>query len=375
VLKKGRSRKIDDSSVAASNVSLFSNNDKLERMEKDSMLSEPKGTKVKLNETLTLGNFFISPASGSVPKGGTLKVNVDFSALASNSTERMGVDVFDRDPNDHPQEYPFDLLGEMCIPGIEVDDFPSIFEEQVVTKTIPTSTINRSIYATQDRVLVFRTIILGNIVEEKIKIINSSKVTCQCSVSVSPRNISGKALSSDTNTAAAFEVEPKMLNIPSNESQYVTVTFKPQMMTTYSAIFECKVDAKGERETKERQQLLSFELRGEATLPQLSIEKPERNLKTGQPTLRFHTLLLGCSESQKIVLFNDGVLPCVFSIDSVPQREFIIEEIGKQFILEPKFRKTFEVTFRPTESKKYTQDLFPDSYSHLRAHETSLHGV
>lgn len=76
------------------------------------------------------GNFTISPSLATVEPGDVLKVSVTF--LVQNQRtfcELLGIDVSDRDPNDHPGGIPYEIAGESCIPGINTEDFISIFEE------------------------------------------------------------------------------------------------------------------------------------------------------------------------------------------------------------------------------------------------------
>eukprot|EP00959_Pyramimonas_sp_CCMP1952_P397244 8323418-Pyramimonas_sp.AAC.1 len=87
---------------------------------------------------MQLGNFVINPPSGMVEPGETLKVSVTFLAQnARTYVEMLGIHVEDRDPSDHPGGIPYEIAGESCIPGINTEDFASIFEEhQVRTRVV-----------------------------------------------------------------------------------------------------------------------------------------------------------------------------------------------------------------------------------------------
>lgn len=86
------------------------------------------------------------------------------------------IDVVDRDPTDHPDlGIPFEIAGEVCIPGIATDGsvlgpasgavgsadlvsvYESIFEEQVVTAKVDALDGAKSAYALHERVFVFKT--------------------------------------------------------------------------------------------------------------------------------------------------------------------------------------------------------------------------
>jgi len=41
----------------------------------------------------------------------------------------MALEISGRDPADEPAGIPYEVIAESCIPGINVDNFESIFEE------------------------------------------------------------------------------------------------------------------------------------------------------------------------------------------------------------------------------------------------------
>lgn len=134
------------------------NSAKMQQKKKKQQQAAPS-TETTKREPLVLGNFTVSPSTATVPKGASTKINVDFNAEYSNSSievvvsrkkhlplQVIGIDIFDRDPQDHPEGIPFDLIGEVCVPGIDTEDFMSIFEEQVVYKSLscaPSSSLSR----------------------------------------------------------------------------------------------------------------------------------------------------------------------------------------------------------------------------------------
>eukprot|EP01105_Mastigella_eilhardi_P014617 TRINITY_DN3328_c0_g1_i10.p1 TRINITY_DN3328_c0_g1~~TRINITY_DN3328_c0_g1_i10.p1 ORF type:complete len:4822 (+),score=1153.45 TRINITY_DN3328_c0_g1_i10:606-14468(+) len=324
-----------------------------------SLLPGAEGSK---RDPLVLGNFGVYPFTGLVPKGSSAKITIDFnteSASASkNSIEVIGIDIFDRDPALHPEGIPFDLFGEVCIPRIETEDFQSIFEEQSVVKSLAfVNSLSRCAYAIQERMLVFRVVILGTVAQERVKIINPGKVPCQAVAVITPRNQGTPIIGSKHASVPdfPFEVEPKKMDIAPNEYQYLTITFKPTSMQTYSGFLDCHVETKADSDKK--QQTLSFEVRGEATLPQISVEQPERNAKNCTYLLKFHQLLVNASETLPIVLYNDGTIPAPCYLDLPPQRGFELESFSMPVVVEPRSRKSIQVLFKPTECKRYGADL------------------
>eukprot|EP00727_Mastigamoeba_balamuthi_P008832 m51a1_g4571 putative hydrocephalus-inducing protein homolog (4443) ;mRNA; f:139753-155829 len=335
-------------------------------------------------DILAIGNFLVTPASGVVARGSSAKIAVEFKAGDSGSLEVLAVDVSDRDPKMFPEGHPFELAGEVCVPAIEVDDYQSIFEEQALMKSIPPVLPTKSFYATLDSTFSFGIVLLGRTVTERVKVINPRKVPCTVIATVLPRNIPpavaafaqmqmasgmGSRQAPPPALAAAlqdfpFDVEPRRLSISANEHQFVTITFRPTSMQSYSGVFEAHVEARegvpttaNSSATVERGQCLSFEVRGEATLPQVSIEQPDR---TGQrPTLKFHQLLVGQSEALPIVIANDGVLPATIHLDMVqlPGHVFSFLEEGRQISISPGQKFSTMVTFSPQEVRKYSHEI------------------
>ena len=136
---------------------------------------------------------------------------------------------------------------------------PSL-DPAVNTQTV----ISSSIYSIQEKLFWFGTLIAQKNTEgarERFKIINPNKIPCTIKFTVKPR-------SQSKSEGFAFDVQPEGLTIDPHKHKYVTVGFYPTAMMQYSAIFEGTVEH-GNDETKQNK--LTFELRGEGTLPTLQI--------------------------------------------------------------------------------------------------------
>lgn len=133
------------------------------------------------------------------------------------------------------------------------------------------------------------------------------QVACTVNLAVVPRAGSTKDSAKEE---LPFEVKPKKLNIAPQEFAFVTITYNPTKIQVYSALFEAIVA--GSIDPKSNK--LSFELRGEATLPQVVVQVPTFKNKQGIPTLKFKKLLLGRVQSMQIVLHNDGIIPATVKV-------------------------------------------------------------
>ena len=46
--------------------------------------------------------------------------------------QKLAIDVTNRDPENEPKGILYECVGESCIPGINTENFESIFEEQII---------------------------------------------------------------------------------------------------------------------------------------------------------------------------------------------------------------------------------------------------
>ena len=306
---------------------------------------------VKQSDVLNFGAFTVSPTSGLVTPGSKLSINVDFHPESPGSYEEIiGFDISDRAPPENADVLEYRLIGESCVPGINTTEFSSIFEEQSVCKRLELFNTQSSVYAEEDRVFYFGAYLAGQQVQVHFKISNPFKITCDVSLSTKPR---GKT-KTDTNDFA-FDVEPKRLTIPSHEYRYITVSFHPTSIQAYAGIFEAVVDNVNEGKNK----TLSFELRGEGTLPRIIVEKPSLKSKNGLPLLKFKRLLVGTSQSQNIILRNDGIIPAKFKLEWVFKDSDDVEcsLINVYHNLKPQEVRAIEVKCRPLTVRKMEGEL------------------
>lgn len=89
-----------------------------------------KGEVLPDGTLLTVGQYDVSPAIGSIPPGNAAVVSVTFRAEGAKFYEStLALDIADRDPQDFPEGLPFELCAESSIPGINTEDLDQIFEE------------------------------------------------------------------------------------------------------------------------------------------------------------------------------------------------------------------------------------------------------
>jgi len=298
---------------------------------------------------LAVSQYDVSPSIGSIPPGQAALVTVTFRADGAKFYEStLAVDIADRDPQDAPDGLPFELCAESSIPGINTEDLDQIFEEQTVIPSLDPSLntqtiISSSLYSQQERVFWFGTLVAAKNPEgakERFKIMNPNKIPCTVKFSVKPR-------SQSKSEGFAFDVQPESLTIDPHKHKYVTVSFTPTAMMTYGGIFEAVVET-GDPNSKSGQ--LTFELRGEGTLPTLLVEKPEEVDAEGAPVLRFRKTRIGRDAVLSIVLKNEGQVPATARFDAL--RHDCFHFLGNMsHTITPKSYQAFDIKFVPKQAQ------------------------
>ncbi|EKX37002.1 hypothetical protein GUITHDRAFT_78541 [Guillardia theta CCMP2712] len=300
--------------------------------------------------SLKVGNFLVSPVSGSIaPNGEKQTVTVTFTAEGQRTfRELLGISVSERDPSLDPLGLPYELTGESCVPGLLNDDFLQIFEEAAVLRkppADPTELISNT-FIEEERCFYFGPRLVKSRSETRIKIVNPTKVAITVSLQVTNKT--------DGN---AFEIlAPDKLSIPMHEHRYATVFFEPSSLQTSIALFEAVVEGG----TDDRTNRLSFELRGDGTLPRVSIIMGSRSPDDKQ--VEMESVIVGKEGTHVFSIKNHGILPATIKFSKVLPAEgkdedlvksFFFAHRGSELLLNSQEERKFEVVFRPKSRREY----------------------
>lgn len=117
----------------------------------------------------------------------------------------------------------------------------------------------------------------------------------------------------------------------------------------YSGILEASVL----RGTDPKTQKLSVELRGEGTLPHLTVTQPTTlDEDSGNVLLNFPRIFLGRSKTMSIVLRNEGIVPATARFDCTASECFAFSGLNKMITVEPGKTHNLDVTFSPNKQGK-----------------------
>lgn len=260
--------------------------------------------------------------------------------------EKFAIDITGRDPEDSPRGIEYDVVGESCIPGINCDNFESIFEEQVIVPSQQSSQniqsmINSNVFFYEEKTFFFGSLVPSKHPDgicEKFKIINPNKIPCTVKFDVRKRN-------PNSNENFAFEIGKKEAKIHPHEHIYITVLFKPTIMAQYSGIFEALV-VNGEQNPKTHK--LLFDLRGEGAIPTIKLEKPREYYNDQTPILKFPKVRIDKSVTLPIILKNEGLIPATCKWDLNANENFRFVD-SNSFSLTPKTYAHFNIEFKPRE--------------------------
>eukprot|EP01028_Stygiella_incarcerata_P012050 TRINITY_DN7246_c0_g1_i2.p1 TRINITY_DN7246_c0_g1~~TRINITY_DN7246_c0_g1_i2.p1 ORF type:complete len:3099 (+),score=817.41 TRINITY_DN7246_c0_g1_i2:4292-13588(+) len=291
---------------------------------------------------LQVGRFSVHPPSGTVQPGKTQDVNVVFQADgAAVSSESVVVDISERDPHDHPDGIPYPLEGESCIPSINVSDFLAVFEEQQVLSSLEPDTECKSIFVEDRRVFYFGNLLVGESACERFKLSNPNKVPCTVKVQLKAKD-----------GQEAFKVVPNEVTIPPHEHRYAEVTFSPTQLQDYSAHFEASVVDEGAAKARE----LSFEIRGDSTLPHVEVVEPSARGESGI-VMTFPRCFVGKRVNLPIRVRNAGLLPASVRLSLRGDDAFALS--GEQGQADVPVGDLFETTvsFEPQEAGTFEGEL------------------
>ncbi|KAF1329814.1 hypothetical protein FI667_g5469, partial [Globisporangium splendens] len=290
---------------------------------------------------LNIGQFSVSPDCGSVDPGVTVGVDVTFQPIDCKVyREFIHIEISGRNMLGPvgADSLQYELAGESCFPGITTNDFESIFEGQIVVRSLgldcatapaqqqrqPSSSssnalgfsmlgIQSVVFAEKEQTFSFGALTAaanskGTV--ERFKITNPTKVTTTVQFQVS-NSSHGSGFVSEVAPVQAFTVQPSVWEIPPLEHRFVSVYFKPTTIASYQAVFKAKVDESPPQATAQsltNDALLHFELRGEGTIPCVSIMEPTQRDASEALVLNFGRVRVSKSKDLSIILRNDGIL-------------------------------------------------------------------
>ncbi|GAA6221266.1 hydrocephalus-inducing protein homolog [Lates japonicus] len=267
-----------------------------------------------IQNCLTMGVFSVSPCTGSLQPGSQQVVTVDCAAEQLGSwNQGLLIDISYRDPSDQPEGIPYRLLAEVCKPGI-VLDMASIFEEHHLCHNSRQLSSEQfcsaeGIYVLDENKFIFNKVLVGRTAQARFKLTNNNKVPCVLSLAIKYGG------TKSSRAVEVFDLSATTVSIPSQSHSFVVVTFTPQTMQLYSAVFEVTMEESSRMTPTYKTRVLEFDLMGEGNLPSVCVVRPALRNSRGSPMLQFRRVLVGRRHTLPLVLLNDGNVPAQVQID------------------------------------------------------------
>uniref|UniRef100_A0A8D3BS88 HYDIN axonemal central pair apparatus protein n=1 Tax=Scophthalmus maximus TaxID=52904 RepID=A0A8D3BS88_SCOMX len=277
---------------------------------------------------LSLGIFSVAPCLGTLQPGTQQVVTVECAAEQLGCCNQgLLIDISDRDPSDHPEGVPYKLLAEVCsdwilLQSLEHHLCPS--SEQLSSEQFRNA---EGIYVLDDNQFVFHKVLVGRTAHARFKLTNSSKVHCVLCLAIRYGN------AKMVRNMEVFHLSATTLNIPSQSHAFAVVTFTPQSMQQYGAVFEAAIEGANRMTATSKTKVLEFELMGEGNLPSVCVLRPAPRNGSGSPVFRFRRVLVGRRHTLPLVLLNDGNVPaqvrpvtrCPFYFNTNPGHQTLVE--------------------------------------------------
>ncbi|XP_075998116.1 hydrocephalus-inducing protein homolog [Genypterus blacodes] len=265
---------------------------------------------------LSMGMFSLCPYAGIIPPGSQQVVTVDCGAeQLGNWIESLFIDISGRDKSEQPEGILYRLMAEVCVPGIGLD-LATIFEEhhlchnscQLSSKQFCNA---ESIYVMNENKFFFNKVLVGRTAHARFKLINNSKVPCLLSLAI--RYLAVKV----SRSMEVFDLSAPTLCIPGQSHTFTVVTFAPQTMQHYHAVFEATIQGANRSRIIPafKNKVLEFDLSGEGTLPSVCVVHPALKNSKGNPILQFRRVLVGRRQTLPLILMNDGYVAAKVKID------------------------------------------------------------
>ncbi len=233
------------------------------------------------------------------------------------------------------------------MPSIETKNYKSIFEEQVVADSLLATGINLhnviqgNIYSIEENTFYFKNLIPSQNpdgVEEKFRIVNTGKVKANLQLECTAK----------AGLPFCFSISQNNISINPHEFVYVSVKFKPEIMTAYEGVFAAKIIHPDSKDSNN----LKFSLRGEGILPTIKIQ----GVNLVENNLNFGRIKLNDNSTQSITAFNGGNIPATIACNFPNSPNFRLISDSEMSLM-PGESHVFQIEFQPKEQKKIQHQI------------------
>ncbi|CAF0787663.1 unnamed protein product [Brachionus calyciflorus] len=319
---------------------------------------------------LQCGVYTITPAYGILlPQGGHQIITVDCAPDSPGRYEEdLVIDIVDRDMNEYPNGIMYKLVSESVQPGISNTN--EIFEEHTIVPNMASfnpKMMGIGIYIEDDNKFFFNNVIVGRTAKARFKLINNNKIPIDLNISLNSKPTNTKSTRLQTQPESAFEIEPSKAQIAPFCHIYAIVSFTPTSMTSYNTYFEASLENPN---ANIKNKTIHFEINGDGNLPRFTVLKPTLRNKKGQTLMLFKRSILNHTDSQQLVLRNDGNLATkvnfylidpdsAFKLRPLENKTAVVfnDKTVSSVVIQPNSQVSFIVSCTPKQVQAYQASL------------------
>ena len=309
---------------------------------------------------LQLGQFYISPATGTVPAKSKQTIQVEFTSKVPGTYDSSFVFKFSGADPGKTDGMEYFLCATSCIPGIITDDFEKIFPGQPLCLHYDLEGNEFNAFLEDEHTFHFSPSIIHAQQSVKFALVNHQPVPCLVNLKCKPKRARRDPQSNTLRKNTSKKPEPVSLDqntveIPPQQAHLVDLVFRPNDSKDYHYVVEATVVGG----TDEKTNMLTFGVHGKGALPKVVALD-----RTGEPLGRTATIsmgknLLGFRKVRMIPIKNDSPIPARLTVARTESRSFDLEnyDFVRSYSLDPGKHFNLVVAFRPMACEKSSFDI------------------
>ncbi|KAB0798017.1 hypothetical protein PPYR_09010 [Photinus pyralis] len=262
--------------------------------------SEKGDTKAKIITTLAVGEFTLTPSSGTVKAGTVATISVTARSNHLGTAQEVVVVKVSETEDADKEGRQITLSITAFLPTVNFSDYNAIFREQFVVESMTAfessgSNNTKAVFIKNDKRLHFPNVPINTKAQARIRLENVSPVPADLQCVIRSREES------------SFIVAPARVNIEPYSTNYTTVTFQPSSIERMEGSLSIQYYGVDASYNANR---FHITLSGEGVVPEVAITSPKYDSSIGCYVVNFSPTFIGDTATDSITIQNIGAIPC-----------------------------------------------------------------
>lgn len=298
-----------------------------------------KGKKKGPGKDFQIDHFNVGLSAGTVNNESEIPITVSFTSNADGVFENTIIYKIGDCLPKYKEGFEIKLKAAAYIPGIITADFEKIFPNQHLCLRYDITSKDMSAFIEDEQIWHFSPVVVKQSSKVQIALINPLPISCTVDMNLKPRQ--------RTQGKFPFELSSKSVNIDSNSTSLIDITFSPNTSELYRALFEATVRGGINPSTKS----LKFGIEGPGALPSVVLVECENPNTT---SVLFGKSLIKTAKHKRLSIQNNGIIPATIKISTTESEDFELENSNniKQITLEVRQLYTFHIIHCPLSNRK-----------------------